>query len=58
MANVYHQAGMLHSALIAGGAALQQSPKFVVIHFTIANIYAAMVGQFTFYIRAQVVIIL
>uniref|UniRef100_A0A914XPD7 Tetratricopeptide repeat protein 17 n=1 Tax=Plectus sambesii TaxID=2011161 RepID=A0A914XPD7_9BILA len=42
MANVYHQAGMLHSALIAGGAALQQSPKFVVIHFTIANIYAAM----------------
>lgn len=42
LANVYHQAGMLHSALIAGAAALNLSPEFVVIHFTLANIYSAM----------------
>ena len=42
MANVYHQAGLLHSALVAAGAALHLSPRFVVIHFTLANIYAAM----------------
>ncbi|VDK47979.1 unnamed protein product [Anisakis simplex] len=42
MANIYHQAGLLHSALIAGGAALGISPKLVAIHFTLANIYATM----------------
>uniref|UniRef100_A0A914ZLD2 Tetratricopeptide repeat protein 17 n=2 Tax=Parascaris univalens TaxID=6257 RepID=A0A914ZLD2_PARUN len=42
MANIYHQAGLLHSALIAGGAALGISPKLVAIHFTLANIYASM----------------
>lgn len=42
MANVYHQAGQLHSGLITAGAALHLSPRFVVIHFTLANIYSAM----------------
>lgn len=42
MANIYHQAGLLHSALIAGGAALAISPKLIAIHFTLANIYASM----------------
>jgi len=42
LANVYHQSGFLHSALITAGAALHVSPKFVVVHFTLANIYAAL----------------
>uniref|UniRef100_A0A183J5T8 TPR_REGION domain-containing protein n=1 Tax=Soboliphyme baturini TaxID=241478 RepID=A0A183J5T8_9BILA len=44
LANVYHQNGWLHSALIAAGAAMRISPKFVVVHFTLANIYAALVS--------------
>uniref|UniRef100_A0A915PUH9 BTB domain-containing protein n=1 Tax=Setaria digitata TaxID=48799 RepID=A0A915PUH9_9BILA len=43
MANIYQQAGLLHSALIAGGSALKISPKLVAIHFTLANIYASLV---------------
>ncbi|EJD75230.1 TPR Domain containing protein [Loa loa] len=42
MANIYQQAGLLHSALIAGGFALKISPKLVAIHFTLANIYASL----------------
>ncbi|CAG9532258.1 unnamed protein product [Cercopithifilaria johnstoni] len=42
MANIYQQAGLLHSALIAGGLALKISPKLVAIHFTLANIYASL----------------
>uniref|UniRef100_A0AC34RLP9 Tetratricopeptide repeat protein 17 n=1 Tax=Panagrolaimus sp. JU765 TaxID=591449 RepID=A0AC34RLP9_9BILA len=42
MANIYHQAGFLHSALIVGGKAHQMTPDLVVIHFTLANIYATM----------------
>lgn len=49
LANVYQQSGMLHSALVVAGAALQVSPKFVVVHFTLANILAAMVGASIFY---------
>ena len=41
LANVYHQLSLLNAALVAGGEALAVSPKFVVIHFTLANIYAA-----------------
>uniref|UniRef100_A0A158Q7D9 TPR_REGION domain-containing protein n=1 Tax=Elaeophora elaphi TaxID=1147741 RepID=A0A158Q7D9_9BILA len=42
MANIYQQAGLLHSALITGGFALKMSPKLVAIHFTLANIYASL----------------
>jgi len=43
LANIYHQAGFLNSALVVGGKALEISPDSVVaIHFTIANIYASM----------------
>jgi len=42
MANVYGQAGFLHSALISAGAALDVSHNLIVIHFTLANIYASM----------------
>ncbi|GMT10712.1 hypothetical protein PFISCL1PPCAC_2009 [Pristionchus fissidentatus] len=45
LANVCHQAGLLHSALITAGAALDLSPSLVSIHFTIANIYSSM-GDF------------
>lgn len=44
MANIYHQAGFLHSALLVGGHALDISPDSVVaIHFTLASIYVSMV---------------
>jgi tetratricopeptide (TPR) repeat protein len=42
LANIFHQAGFLHSALIAGGKAHQLTPDLVVTHFTLANIYASM----------------
>ncbi|OZC12324.1 hypothetical protein X798_00846 [Onchocerca flexuosa] len=42
MANIYQQAGLLHSALITGGFALKISPKLVAIHFTLANIYVSL----------------
>ena len=45
MANIYHQAGFLHSALIVGGKAHQMTPNLVSIHFTLANIYATMVSH-------------
>lgn len=44
LASIYLQAGFVHSALVVGGEALKISPDSVVaIHFTLANIYAAMV---------------
>lgn len=47
MANIYHQAGFLHSALLVGGHALKISPDSVVaIHFTLASIYVSM-GDFS-----------
>ncbi len=42
LANVMHRAGLYNDALIAANMALEISPKFVVVHFTIANIYASM----------------
>lgn len=42
LANIYHQAGFLHSALRAGDFALKNSARpLVAVHFTIANIYAS-----------------
>jgi tetratricopeptide (TPR) repeat protein len=41
LANIFHRAGLYNDALIAINMALEISPKFVVIHFTMANIYAA-----------------
>ena len=44
LANIYHQAGFLHSALAVGSKALEISPDSVVAtHFTLANIFASMV---------------
>lgn len=45
LANIYHQSGYFHSALITAGAALRNSPRFVVVHFTLANIYASIVSR-------------
>ena len=41
LANILHRAGLYNDALIAANMALEISPKFVVIHFTIANIYVS-----------------
>ena len=37
-----HRAGLYNDSLIVANMALEISPKFVVVHFTIANIYASM----------------
>ncbi len=39
MANILHRAGVPNDALVVTNMALEISPKFVVIHFTMANIY-------------------
>ncbi|XP_068207813.1 tetratricopeptide repeat protein 17 [Palaemon carinicauda] len=41
LANILHRAGLFNNALVVANMALEISPKFVVIHFTMANIYAA-----------------
>ena len=35
---------MLNDALVVANMALEISPKFVVLHFTMANIYASKVN--------------
>lgn len=45
LANILHRAGMLNDALIVTNMALEISPKFVVIHFTMGNIYASKVAS-------------
>ncbi|XP_022250209.1 tetratricopeptide repeat protein 17-like [Limulus polyphemus] len=42
LANILHRVGLLNDALIVANMALEISPDIVVIHFSIANIYAAM----------------
>lgn len=42
LANMCHQTGLLHSALITASAALSVTPKMVSIHLTLANIYASI----------------
>ncbi|KRZ26393.1 Tetratricopeptide repeat protein 17 [Trichinella pseudospiralis] len=42
LANVYQRSGWFRSALIVAGAALRLSPKLVIIHFILANIYASL----------------
>ena len=50
LANILHRAGLHNDALIVTNKALEISPKFVVIHFTMANIYVSKVkAHFTFY---------
>ena len=39
-----YRAGIYNNALVVANMALEISPKFVVIHFTMANIYAAKVS--------------
>lgn len=41
LANIFHRAGLYNDAIITTNMALEISPKFVVIHFTMANIYAS-----------------
>ena len=43
LANILHRAGLYNDALIVTNNALEISPKFVVIHFTMANIYVSKV---------------
>ena len=43
LANILHRAGLYNDALIATNMALEISPKFVVTHFTMANIYVSKV---------------
>lgn len=45
LANILHRAGMYNNALILTNMALEISPKFVVIHFTMANIYVSKVSS-------------
>ena len=49
LANIFHRAGLYNDALIATNNALEISPKFVVIHFTMANIYASKVSFLNFH---------
>uniref|UniRef100_A0A5S6R189 Tetratricopeptide repeat protein 17 n=1 Tax=Trichuris muris TaxID=70415 RepID=A0A5S6R189_TRIMR len=42
LANIYERNGWLRSALIVGGVTLRLSPKLVIVHFALANIYAAL----------------
>lgn len=44
LANIMHRAGLYNDALIAANMALEISPKFVVTHFTMANIYVSKVS--------------
>ena len=44
LANILHRSGLYNNALVVTNLALEISPKFVVIHFTMANIYASKVG--------------
>ncbi|XP_064634712.1 tetratricopeptide repeat protein 17-like isoform X2 [Lineus longissimus] len=41
IANILHRAERLNDAIVVNNMALDVSPKIVVIHFTMANIYAA-----------------
>lgn len=41
LANIFHRAGLHNDALIVANMALENSPGFVVTHFTLANIFAA-----------------
>ncbi|XP_013405857.1 uncharacterized protein LOC106170523, partial [Lingula anatina] len=41
MANVLYKSGRLNDAIVVINMALETSPRIVVIHFTLANIYAA-----------------
>ena len=43
LANVMHRAGLHNDALIAANLALEISPRVVVTHFTIANIYSSKI---------------
>ena len=45
LANILHRAGLYNDALIATNMALEISPKFVVTHFTMANIYVSKVRK-------------
>jgi len=41
LANILHRGGLYNNALIVTNMALEISPKFVVTHFTMANIYVS-----------------
>ena len=43
LANIMHRAGLYNDALIAANLALEISPRVVVTHFTLANIYASKI---------------
>ena len=45
LANILHRAGLYNDALIVTNMALEISPKVVVTHFTMANIYVSKVSK-------------
>ncbi|CAK5073094.1 unnamed protein product [Meloidogyne enterolobii] len=45
LANIYHQAGFLHSALYTLGKAFKTGKNIVAVHFTLANVYST-IGDF------------
>ena len=47
LANILHRGGLYNNALIVTNMALEISPKFVVTHFTMANIYVSKVRRTT-----------
>ena len=46
---------MLNDALVVANMALEISPKFVVLHFTMANIYASKVQLNTGFVLASLI---
>ena len=50
LSNILHKSGKLEEALLVTNMALEADPKLVASHFTMANIYASIVGyQFIIY---------
>lgn len=45
LANILHQAGHLNDAIVVTAAALDVTNRLPVSHFTLANLYAAKVGE-------------
>lgn len=44
LANIFHNAKLWNDAIIVATMAVEIAPHFVVNHFTLANVYVAMVS--------------
>lgn len=45
LANIFHNAKLWNDAIIVATMAVEIAPHFVVNHFTLANVYVAMVSE-------------